>query len=97
MRLTTRGVRFIALDREVVVRVFVTVEAPEVGPTVRRRPSQEPRVAAARVRGSSDRQAHRPTPQWIMTLANSDVPDASVGRRHGDKRPIGWFGRRRRR
>jgi len=78
------------------VRVFVTVEAPDVGLTVRRRPSHKVRVAAARLRVSSDSQAHRRTPQSIKDLANSGVTDASVGRRHGDNGPRGLFGRWRR-
>ena len=41
----------------------------EVEPQPNRRPSQKLRVAAARVRVSSDRQVGRATPQWIRDLA----------------------------
>ena len=92
MRLTTRGVRITVLGRGVVVRVFVTVQPPDVDPAPRRRPSEKVRVAGARVRVSSDNQVHRRSPHWITALANSDVTDASVGRRQGDKCSTGRFG-----
>ena len=97
MRLTTRGLRIATLRHGLVVRVSITVDAPEVNPTVRRRPSQKLRVAAARVRVSSDRQVNRRTPTWIKDLANSGITDASVGRRHGEKHTTGWLSRWRRR
>ena len=97
MRPTTRRARLTASGRELVVRVIVTVEAPEVGPTVRSRPSQKLRVAAAQVRVSSDRQVHRRTPSWIEDLARSGGTGASVGLRQGDRGRTGRLGRWRRR
>ncbi|GAB3141767.1 hypothetical protein GCM10027057_25860 [Marisediminicola antarctica] len=96
MRPTNRGLRLTALGRGVVVRVIVTVDAPEVGPTARRPPSQKVRVAAARVRVSSDRQVHRRTPEWITALANSDITDADARLPHGEKRPTGGLSQWRR-
>ena len=93
MRPTTRTARLTASGREMVVRVVVTIEVPDVEPTVRSRPSQKLRVAAARVRVSSDRQVHRLTPTWIEELARSGGTGASVGLRQGDRRRTGWLGR----
>lgn len=47
---------------------------PETSPTAPHRPhSLKLRVAAARVRVSSDRQVGRSTPQWIRDLANTGI------------------------
>jgi hypothetical protein len=93
MRPTNRGLRLTARGRGVVVRVFVTVDAPDVGPAVRRRPSQKLRVAAAQLRVSSDRQVHRWSPDWVTALARSDTSDANPRLPDGEKCPTGWLRR----
>ncbi|GAB3141725.1 hypothetical protein GCM10027057_25760 [Marisediminicola antarctica] len=92
VRQTTRGLRLSALRRAVVVQVTVTIGGSVIDRGLVSRPSQEVRVAAARVRVNSDRQVHRPTPQWIKDLANSDSRDESVELPRGHKRGAGWIG-----